>query len=300
MRRSHRLALAVLVSLTAGGLGQARLAASRPAEPGTAMGEGPAAARDEILATLEAASEGAFGAARADEEPPRILPASASAMADGESTKDDTDAAPELGSGGRRLRIEEAIASPSGGTVRLRASGAWPDRALVLWDVQAGGARPVGVARSGPSGEAEFTDLVHLLREMTLVASYEGDAADAPRASAPFALVGRDPPTPSLLGLEPLPEGFVVRASSPVSGTVVLADADERAIGRFPLRPAPRAAAGALEIEVRPAPGETDFLLSLELPDGRRSAWQPFEAPEPHDEDDLVDTPEEKDDAEED
>lgn len=199
------------------------------------------------------------------------------------------------GNAGRGFHPAEhrALASASGavvldgfqvapGAVSGAARGFDPDgpRSLVLWRVDARGSTRVAEGFSDAEGNLHFPQVAQPGDPLTLVVAPENAPPPSREASDPAALSRAAPLSPVVEGVVPASGGVVLRiAAREATGAVLVASGDGALLGRFDLPAWPAAAARVLDVAVTGPLGGGDLWVAQELPDGRRSPFEPVAVP---------------------
>jgi hypothetical protein len=164
------------------------------------------------------------------------------------------------------------------GAVTGSARGFDPDgpRALALWRVDAGGSTRLAEGFSDADGNLHFPQVAEPGDPLTLVVA----PADAPppsrQTSDPASLARAAPLPPVVAGVMPTAGGVVLHiAAREATGAVLVAAGDGTVLARFTLPALPGAAARVLDVAVTGPFAAGGLLVAQELPDGRRSTFEP-------------------------
>lgn len=199
------------------------------------------------------------------------------AVAAGEGGSADSQADPEPPGGSSGvIRLDGLRAAPGAVSAAPRGFDPAGPRALVLWRVVDGRAVRLADGFSDSSGALHFPQVAAPGDSMALVVSPAGAPPPSHDTSDPARVAGRAPLPPVVEQVRPDAGGVVLRiAARESSGAVLVASGDGALLGRFAL-PAPSApAARTLEIAVDGRAGGAGLWVAQELPDGRRSPFEP-------------------------
>lgn len=171
-------------------------------------------------------------------------------------------------------------AAPGAVSTRLLGFDPAGPRALALWRVADGGVTRLAEGFSDSSGNLHFPQVAEPGDPLDLVVSPAGAPPPSPDTSDPTRLPGRAPLAPVVEEVRPEAGGVVLRiAARETTGAVLVASEDGTLLGRFELSPPIGPTARILDISVDGAAGSSGLLVAQELPDGRRSPFEPVSLP---------------------
>lgn len=178
------------------------------------------------------------------------------------------------------IRLDGLRAAPGAVSAAPRGFDPAGPRALVLWRVVDGRAIRVADGFSDSSGALHFPQVAAPGDSLALVVSPAGAPPPSHDTSDPVWVAGRVPLPPVVEEVRPDAGGVVLRIGArEASGAVLVASGDGALLGRFAL-PAPSApAARTLEIAVDGNLGGAGLWVAQEMPDGRRSPFEPVALP---------------------